>query len=156
MKAGFNPSGAQRQIKLHPADKIEDRLLADRLPYAGRFAIRTGNRIAFVLTDEIDWIEAAGDYATLHVGKRTLLLRETFNNLEKRLDPDKFIRIHRSTIVQASRIHDLQTMPNRELRLRLIDGTELRVSRTYRENFDRWLTRESPPAALLERISETT
>ena len=138
---------AQRQIKLHLAGKIEDRLnrlLADHPPYARRFAIRMGTRIAFVITDEIDWIEAAGDYASLHVGKRTLPLRETFNSLEKRLDPDKFIRIHRSTMVQASRIRDLQTMPNRELRLRLIDGTELKVSRTYRDGLDRWLSRESP------------
>ena len=137
---------AQRQIKLHLADKIEDRLnrlLADHPPYVRRFAIRMGSRIAFVLTDEIDWIEAAGDYATLHVGKRALPLRETFNSLENRLDSDKFIRIHRSTIVQASRIRDLQTIPNRELRLRLIDGTELKVSRTYRDRLDRWLSTES-------------
>ena len=141
----------QRQIKLHLAGEIEDRLnrlLTDRYPYVRRFAIRTGSRIVFVLADEIDWIEATGDYATLHVGKRTLLLRETFNSLEKRLDPEKFIRIHRSTIVKAFRIRELQTMPNRELRLRLIDGTTLKVSRTYREHFDRWLSRESPPATL--------
>jgi len=137
---------AQCQIKLHLADKIEDRLtrlLADHSPYVRRFAIRMGSRIAFVMTDEIDWIEAAGDYATLHAGKRALPLRETFSNLENRLDPDRFIRIHRSTIVQASSIRDLQTMPNRELRLRLIDGTELKVSRTYRGRLDRWLSTES-------------
>lgn len=134
---------AQHQTKLHLAGGIEDRLnrlLADRPPYVRRFAIRIGSRIAFVTTDEIDWIEAAGDYATLHVGKRALPLRETFNSLEKRLDPDKFIRIHRSTIVQASRIRDLQTIPNRELRLRLVDGTALKVSRTYRDRLDRWLS----------------
>jgi two-component system LytT family response regulator len=96
------------------------------------------------MTDEIDWIEAAGDYATLHVGKRALPLRETFNSLENRLDPDKFIRIHRSSMIQASRIRDLQTIPNRELRLRLIDGTELKVSRTYRDRLDRWLSTEAP------------
>jgi len=138
---------AQHQIKLHLADKIEDRLnrlLVDHPPYVRRFAIRMGSRIAFVMTDEIDWIEAAGDYATLHVGKRALPLRETFNSLENRLDPNRFVRIHRSTIVQASRIRDLQTIPNRELRLRLIDGTELKVSRTYRERLDRWLSIESP------------
>ena len=137
---------AQRQIKLHLAGEIEDRLnqlLADQSSYVRRFAIRMGSRIAFVMTNEIDWIEAAGDYATLHVAKRALPLRETFNSLENRLDPNQFIRIHRSTIVRASRIRDLQPMPNRELRLRLIDGTELKVSRTYRDRLDRWLSKES-------------
>jgi len=137
---------AQRQIELHRADKLEDRLarlLGDHRDFVQRFTIRMGSRITFVNTDEIDWIEAAGDYATLHVGKRALPLRETFNSLENRLDPDRLIRIHRSTIVQTSRIRDLQTIPNRELRLRLLDGTELKVSRTYRDRLDRWLSRES-------------
>ena len=137
---------AQHQIKLHLTSEIEDRLnrlLADCPYYVRRLAIRMGKRIAFVMTDEIDWLEAAGDYATLHVGKRALPFRETLNSLETRLDPNRFIRIHRSTIVQVSRIRDLQTMPNRELSLRLIDGTELKVSRTYRDRLDRWLSRES-------------
>src|SRR6266436_5202816 len=137
---------AQRQIELHIGNSLEDRLrllLAEHPAYVQRLAIRTGSRIAFVLVDEIDWIEAAGDYATLHVGRKAPLLRETFNSLEIRLDPSRFVRIHRSTIVQVSRIRDLQSLPNRELRLTLIDGTELKVSRTYRDRLDRWLSKEA-------------
>ncbi len=137
---------AQRQIELHLGNSLEDRLrllLAEHPAYVQRLAIRTGSRIAFVLVDEIDWIEAAGDYATLHVGRKAPLLRETFNSLEIRLDPSRFVRIHRSTIVQVSRIRDLQSLPNRELRLTLIDGTELKVSRTYRDRLDRWLSKEA-------------
>jgi len=137
---------AQRQIELHLGNSLEDRLrllLAEHPAYVQRLAIRTGRRIAFVLVDEIDWIEAAGDYATLHVGKKSPLLRETFNSLETRLDPSRFVRIHRSTIVQVSRIRDLQSLPNRELRLTLIDGTELKVSRSYRDRLDRWLSKEA-------------
>jgi two-component system LytT family response regulator len=93
-----------------------------------RFAVRTGNRISFVLADEVDWIEAVGDYADLHVGKKTPLLRETLNNLEERLDPKKFVRIHRSTIIQVSRIRELQKLPNRDLRLLLVNGVTLKVS----------------------------
>jgi len=66
---------------------------------------------------------------------------KTLNTLEALLDSTKFVRIHRSAIVQISRIKELQTLPNRELRLLLIDGTDLRVSRTYRERLDRWLSR---------------
>jgi two-component system LytT family response regulator len=154
---------ARRQIRLHKAGVVEDRLralleelggsgaTADRKPNAGtesqtkqagfadRFAVRTGSRISFVLADEIDWIEAAGDYASLHVGTRTHLLRETLNRLETRLDPARFVRIHRSTIVQAARIRELDALPNREFRIRLVDGKELKASRSYRDRLDRWL-----------------
>jgi two-component system LytT family response regulator len=139
---------AQQQIKLQSTDDIEDRLrslLGERPAHVQRLATRTGNLVAFVLVDEIDWIEATGDYVILHLGKRAPLLRETLNSLEIRLDPSRFVRIHRSTIVQASRIRDLQSLPNRELLLRLLDGTRLRVSRTYRDRFDRWLSNEAPP-----------
>ncbi len=93
-----------------------------------------------MLVDEIDWIEAVGDYAGLHVGNKNPLLRETLNSLEGRLDPEKFVRIHRSAIVQVSRIRELCTLPNRELRLRLTSGADLKVSRTYRHRLDRWLS----------------
>ena len=148
--AGLTPAfGFYRQIKLQTAGTLEKRLralLAEHTSqakpgiYAERFVIRTGSRIAFVLADEVDWIEAAGDYASLHVGKRTHLLRQTLNSLETRLDPSRFVRIHRSAIVQAARIRDLHTLPNREFRVRLIDGTELKASRSFRDRLDRWLS----------------
>ena len=103
-----------------------------------------------MLVDEIDWIEANGDHVNLHVGKKVSLLRESLNSLETRLDPFKFVRIHRSAIVDAGRIRDLQNLPNRELRVTLIDGTQLRVSRTYRDRLDLWLTRVSPPSGDLK------
>lgn len=139
---------AGRQFKFQTAGAIEARLrdlLAEYGPtgkpdrYLERFTIRTGRRISFVLVDEIDWIEAVGDYAGLHVGNKTPLLRETLNSLERRLDPQKFVRIHRSSIVQVSRISELCTLPNRELRLRLTTGADLKVSRTFRHRLDRWL-----------------
>lgn len=139
---------AHRQLELRAADSVEDRLrnlIAEHLttrqlsPFVERFTIRTGNRITVVLVDEIDWIEAVGDYAGLHVGEKRPLTRETLNALEARLDPGKFVRIHRSTIVQASRICELRALPNRELLVRLTNGTELKVSRTYRDRLNRWL-----------------
>jgi two-component system, LytTR family, response regulator len=143
---------ARQHLRLHTADSIEERLrgLLDEYSsnqksdsYLERFAVRTGRRITFVEVDDIDWIEAVGDYACLHVGANRPLLRVTLNTLETRLDPMKLVRIHRSTMVQVSRIKELHTLPNRELRLRLIDGTDLKVSRTFRDRLDRWLSEKS-------------
>lgn len=142
---------ARRQLKFQTSDSIEVRLrslLAEPTtqkrpsPYVERFTLRTGSRVTFVLADEIDWIEAVGDYAALHVGAKNPLLRETLNALEACLDPEKFVRIHRSSIVQVTRICELRTLPNRELRLRLTSGADLKVSRTYRDRLDRWLSRK--------------
>lgn len=72
--------------------------------------------------------------------RRGRLLRESLNNLEQRLDPKKFVRIHRSAIIQVSRIRELQKLPNRELRLLLFIGKALRVSRVYRDRLDQWLS----------------
>lgn len=98
---------------------------------AQRFAIRNGRRIFFVTANEVEWIEAQGDYAALHVNGKTHLLREPLHILERRLDPTAFIRIHRSTIVRLDRIAEMQALANRDCLLRLKDGTPLRVSRSY-------------------------
>lgn len=140
---------ARYQLQLRNADAIENRLrkllaehdsLCQSSSYLQELPVRTGNRITIVQADEIDWIEALGDYAGLHVGPKTALLRETLNNLEVRPDPKKFIRIHRSTIIQVSRIRELQTLPNRDLRLRLTNGTSLKASRTYRDKLQAWFS----------------
>ncbi len=109
--------------------------------YLERFLVRTGSRSTVIPGDEVDWIEAVGDYAGLHVGEKTPLIRETLNSLERNLDPSRFVRIHRSAIVQISRIRELRRMKNRELRLSLGDGTQLKVSRTYRERLDGFMRR---------------
>ena len=99
--------------------------------YASRFITRSGNRVIFVMADTIDWIEAMGDYAGLHASGKLHLLRESLHQLSQRLDPEQFVRIHRSTIVRVDRIAEMQALPNRDSLLRLHDGTPLRVSRTY-------------------------
>ena len=108
-------------------------------PYETRFSARTGQRIVVVLVNEIDWIEACGDYVTLHVGNRSHLLRQTMNKMESQLDPARFLRIHRSTIVQTSRIRELVALDNREFLLRLTDGKELKTSRSYSDRIEKWL-----------------
>jgi two-component system, LytTR family, response regulator len=96
-----------------------------------RFTIRSGHQVAFVKIEAIDWIEAVGDYAGLHVGARTHLLRESLNSLETRLDKRQFPRIHRSTIVRVDRVIRIDPLANRDCRFTLRDRTSLRVSRSY-------------------------
>ena len=98
-----------------------------------RFVIKSGGRVFFVRTDEIDWIEAAGNYVKLHVGNDAHLLRETMNALEAQLDPDVFFRIHRCHIVNIERVKELQPWFNGEYVVFLRSGARLTLSRGYRE-----------------------
>jgi two-component system LytT family response regulator len=107
--------------------------------YEARFAVRTGQRIVIITANEIDWIEASGDYVTLHVGNRSHLLRQTMNKTEFQLDPARFLRIHRSAIVQTSRIRELVALDNREFLIRLANGKELKTSRSYSDRIEKWL-----------------
>jgi DNA-binding LytR/AlgR family response regulator len=107
--------------------------------YETRFLVRTGRRVTIVPVEDIDWIEAAGDYVTLHVGNKSHLVRQTMSGLEAQLDPDHFIRVHRSAIVQASRICELESLTNREYLLRLSNGTKVRASRRFSDRIERWL-----------------
>ena len=104
-----------------------------------RIVIRSGGRVVFVKTSEIDWIEAAGDYVTLHAGKKNWLLRETLSTLEKRLAPRGFTRIHRSTLVQIDRITELKSLDSGQYLVLLRDGTELKLTRSYRQALERLL-----------------
>ena len=99
--------------------------------WAERFSVRVGQRIAVVEANDVDWIEANDDYAGLHVGSRVYLLREPLHELSRRLDPRRFLRIHRSTIVRLDRVAELEALSNRDCLIRLRDGTPLRASRTY-------------------------
>jgi two-component system LytT family response regulator len=98
-----------------------------------RFVIKSGGRVFFVRTDEIDWIEAAGNYVKLHVGNEAHLLRETMNSLEAQLNPDVFYRIHRCHIVNIERVKELQPWFNGEYVVFLRSGARLTLSRGYRE-----------------------
>jgi two-component system LytT family response regulator len=100
---------------------------------ADRLAIRNSDRITLLQTDEIDWIEAADNYVEIHAGKQIHLMRETLSNLEQRLQPHRFLRIHRSRLVNADRIKEMHPLFHGEYELVLHDGTHLTSSRHYRE-----------------------
>jgi two-component system LytT family response regulator len=102
--------------------------------YIERLVIKAAGRIYFLETSEIDWIGAEGNYVSVHSGKKSHLLRETISSLESQLDPKKFVRIHRSSIVRIDRIQELQPWFHGEFRIILQDGTQLTLSRNYRDN----------------------
>jgi two-component system LytT family response regulator len=110
-------------------------------PKTDRLVVKSGGRLFFLRTDEIDWIEAAGNYVRLHVGNTSHLLRETMNAIESRLDPEKFFRIHRSRIVNMERIQEMQPWLNGEYAVLLRTGTRLTLSRGYREKLQDRLAR---------------
>jgi two-component system LytT family response regulator len=83
--------------------------------------------------DDVDWFEADGTCSVLHAGDRRLVIRETLDSLESRLDPAGFLRLHRSTLVNLSRVVELRHPPNAALSVVLRDGTELSVSRRRRD-----------------------
>lgn len=101
--------------------------------YAERVLVKHAGRIRLVSVDEIDWIEAADNYVRLHVGRQQHLVRETMNRIEERLDPARFTRIHRSTIVQLERIEHLEPTFSGEYTVVLRSGARLTLSRTYRD-----------------------
>jgi len=102
--------------------------------HANRLVVKSGGRMFFLKTDDIDWIEAAGNYVRLHVGTDTHLLRETMGAIQKKLDPNQFMRIHRSTFVNLEKIKELQPWFHGEHVVILRDGTQLTMSRGYRSN----------------------
>ena len=100
---------------------------------AGRIAIKSGGKTVFVRADAIDWVESAGNYLCLHVEGDTHIVRKTMNELEQQLDPGKFVRIHRSTLVRVETIREMQPLFNGDHMVILRDGTELTLSRSFRD-----------------------
>ncbi|GAB3344032.1 LytR/AlgR family response regulator transcription factor [Marilutibacter aestuarii] len=99
--------------------------------YLEKFSVRIGHRTLFIRVDSVAWIGADGDYAVLHAGERTYIVRESLHQLALQLDPSRFVRVHRSSIVRLDQVAEMHPLTNRDAMLRLHDGTPVRVSRTY-------------------------
>jgi two-component system, LytTR family, response regulator len=108
--------------------------------YLERLIVKEEGRIFFVKTSEIDWIEAKGNYALIHTGPKSYLLREAMTALENQLNPERFFRIHRSTIVNIERIQELQSLFHGDCRIILQDGTKLLMSRRFRDKIKNYLS----------------
>ncbi len=99
----------------------------------GRIMVRNAGRITFVRVEEVDWIEAQGDYVCLHCQGKKHLVREKISDMETQLPADRFLRIHRSTIVSIPRIKEMQPLFHGEYAVLLQDGTRLTMSRSFRD-----------------------
>jgi two-component system, LytTR family, response regulator len=140
---------AKQEVRRRATDQVNTRLtqLLDYLQQNGsgradpakeeksgeRILLKSSGEIFFLKAEEIDWIEAEGDYMKFHVAGRAHLMRETMARLEARLDPKRFIRIHRSTIVNIDRLRKLSPSFAGEYAVILHDGTKLKLSRGYHE-----------------------
>jgi two-component system LytT family response regulator len=109
---------------------------ARNVPAPDRIAVRNNGRVVFVKLEEIDWIEASDNYACLHCGRETHVIRETMSELEARLNPSSFLRVHRSAIVNLDRIKELQPWFRGDYRVILRDGTELTLTKNHREKLE--------------------
>jgi two-component system LytT family response regulator len=105
--------------------------------YLTRLVVSHNRKIALVRVDDIDWIESSANYVRLRVGGTSRLLRMTMNQIEERLDPRHFARIHRSTIVRIDRIAEMTALLHGDFKVTLKDGTELRLSRKFRNRLER-------------------
>ena len=107
--------------------------IRNKTEHLERIVIKSGGRITFLNTNEINWIEADDKYVHLHTDKTKPMVRQTLSAMEAQLDPKKFRRIHRSSIVNVERIKELQPLFNGEHSVHLTDGTKLTLSRNYKD-----------------------
>ena len=103
----------------------------------GRVVVKTGGKVLFLRSEQIEWVEAAGNYVKLHVGGDAHLFRESMKNMEARLDGELFVRIHRSAIVNVDHIRELQPWFHGEYVVILHDGTRLMASRVFSDRLNR-------------------
>jgi two-component system LytT family response regulator len=128
------------------ADALVERVKGVIPRYPDILPIKTGRETVRVKAAEIDWIDAAGDYMCIHVGRTTHVIRGTMKDLEASLDPDVFQRVHRSAIVNLRRVRKLRPHANGEYFLTLDGGQELKLSRTHRDKVE--LLLNSTPRAM--------
>ena len=117
--------GNMKEISAKGVDKMKKKEVS-------KLAIKDGGRITWVPQDQIEWIDAAGDYMCVHAGGETHIMRKTMKELEAELDPDLLQRVHRSTIVNISRVREMQSHINGEYFLTLEGGHTVKLSRTYK------------------------
>jgi DNA-binding LytR/AlgR family response regulator len=125
----------ERKPSAEPALPATPPSMAAALPE--RFAVRKrgGNEVVVEVAD-IDWIEAAGNYAVLHVGGDTFEIRSSLSKLEAELDPKRFVRVHKSHMVNIARVTEVTPWISGDWRIRLQDGAEVNLSRRYRQRFE--------------------
>jgi two-component system, LytTR family, response regulator len=132
--------------ELDPEDLLA-RVTGSARRYPDLLTIRTGREVVRVPCDQIDWIDAAGDYMCIHAAGETHVLRATMKQLEAELDPELFQRIHRSAIVNLTQVRKLRPHANGEYFLTLAGGQQLKLSRSHRDKVEILLQRRNRPVS---------
>jgi two-component system LytT family response regulator len=136
----FIRSRSATELNARMAGLLEERSSLDAgSGFLDRLVLKSGGRVTFLDVSEVDWIEASGVYVNLHVGSKMHLYRSSVAHLLHRLDPKRFVRVHRSAAVNTDRIQELQPRSHGDYTVVLKDGTELIMSRGYRSQFEQWL-----------------
>ena len=125
--------------RFHEAFRRARNAIPKKSPWLQRIPVEMRGQMRVVPVEKIDYITASGPYAELHAGERTFAVRERMQQLEDKLDPDVFMRVHRSVIVRLELIESLERGAGGDGELKLRGGARLRVSRTRREALERWL-----------------
>ena len=112
---------------------LEDPDWSEKARYPEKLSFKDGTKVIVLHADEVDYIDAAGDYMCVHAAGKTHIIRETMKALEARLDPSRFQRIHRSAIVNVNKVRELHPHSNSEYFLILENGQELKLSRSYKD-----------------------
>lgn len=144
-KSQFRQTNAkfdQNDVKINRLESDAGEAFGFAGGFLERVMVKKGGRVFFFKTDEIEWIEAYGNYVRLHFEKATYLLRETITNLEARLDPKKFARVHRSGLVNLDRIREMQPVFGGRAKLVLASGAHLTTSRRYNQKFSKLFDQE--------------
>ena len=127
------------RVRLQAEESLRERIVAfleqieTREPRLSRILVKSAGRLSFVRLDEIDWIEAADNYVRLHVGRDEHLIRETMSGLESRLDPGRFVRAHRSAILNIDRVQEVRPIFHGDYEVLLRSGATIPVGRNYRD-----------------------
>ena len=124
---------------VHVAGPMPDDRAESKAGFLERFVLKAAGRVTFLGVEDVDWIEASGVYVNLHAGARSHLYRSSLAHLLQRLDPQRFVRVHRSLAVNTTRIRELQPRSHGDYTVVLKDGTELVMSRGFRPQFEHWL-----------------
>ena len=134
---------ARRTSSMERAERLQELVLehAGRPRPMERIAVKQGEATLILRTDEIDWVEANANYVLLHAGSSSFPVRRTLGSIEKTLNPYRFVRVHRSAIINVDRIARLVPWSHGDMKITLADGTELNLSRRYRNRLERLVDR---------------
>ena len=136
--------GHSHELALRLTRLLQDPVRVDSLAptaYLRRLPIQSGERVVLLPVSDIDWIGADGDYVRIHVGAAEYMIREPMSRLVDSLDPSHFARIHRSTVVNLDRIRELHPLFKGDHLVKLLDGTELKLSRHFKKPLEQLLGR---------------